>query len=116
MGDEIVIRCAGLQMKPRLSTAFFTGLTVLWIGVPAASDAGSCRHLSERDCFKLPATLDFSSVPDISNEIVSDEPKVQAPQKPAIDPEPAAEPYTGPMFGVNKNVGGPTVGYYWSIH
>jgi hypothetical protein len=102
-------------MKPRLSVALIAGLIVLWVAAPGASDAGPCRK-DARNCFRLPATLDFSSVPDISNEIVKHEPDVRAPQKPTIDPEPASEPYTGPMIGVNSQVRAPTVGYYWSIH
>jgi hypothetical protein len=103
-------------MKPRFSIALVIGLTAMRIADPASSDAGSCRHQDGRNCFKLPATLDFSSVPNISDDIVGDEPKVPAQQKRAIDPEPASEPYTGPMIGVNSRVGAPTVGYYWSIH
>jgi hypothetical protein len=103
-------------MRPPLPFALLTVLIALASTPAAPSEAGSCRHKGSHDCFKLPATLDFSSVPDISNRIVADEPDMRTPPKPAVDTPPAAEPYTGPMIGVNKQVGAPTVGYYWSIH
>jgi hypothetical protein len=105
-------------MKPRHSIAVATGLLAVWAAAPAAADAGPCRHKTAGNCLRMPATLDFSSVPDISKEVVGDEPKDRAPRKSAadVDPQPASEPYTGPMIGVNSRVGAPTVGYYWSIH
>jgi hypothetical protein len=105
-------------MKPRHTIAAATGLIVVWTAVPAAPNAGPCRHKEAGNCFKLPATLDFSSVPNVSSEVVGAEPKQQAPELPAAgdDPQPASQPYTGPMLGVDSRVRGPTVGYYWSIH
>ncbi len=80
----------------------------------APSVAGSCTRHGSRGCANLPAAIDLSSVPDISNQIVSGEDTRGKPQQPAVDlPEPA--PYTGPIVGVNTNVRAPTVGYYWSI-
>jgi hypothetical protein len=102
-------------MKARFSIALVTALIALSNAAPVPSGAGSCRHTSAQNCFSLPAKLDFSSVPEISNEIVSGEPDVGHPQKSGIDPQPAAQPYTGPMIGVNSHVGAPTIGYYWSI-
>jgi hypothetical protein len=103
-------------MKSRLSITFGTGLLGLWIVAPSASDAGPCRHNNNlHNCFQLPASLDFSSAPGISDEIVGNEPNLRLPKKLEDDPRPASEPYTGPMIGVNSRVGGPTVGYYWSI-
>ena len=116
IGTEVGIRNAALQMKPRPAVALATVLLAAWTAVPLRSDAGSCRHNRAHNCFRLPATLDFSSVPDISNDIVRDQPLSRPRQKPAIDPPAAAEPYTGPMIGVDSRVRAPTVGYYWSIH
>lgn len=103
-------------MNSRLSIAFVTALIALSGAASMPSNAGSCHHTNSQNCFNLPAKLDFSSVPDISSEIVGDEPNVQHPQKSVIDPQPAGQPYTGPMIGVNSRVGAPTIGYYWSIH
>jgi hypothetical protein len=79
------------------------------------SDAGSCRHNRSHECLKLPATLDFSSVRDISNGIAGDQPPSSTRRNRTIDPQPTANPYTGPVIG-NSRVGVPTVGYYWSIN
>jgi len=102
-------------MKQRLSIALVAALIAPWIGGPGASDARSCRHDGSHNCFS-PAPLDFSSVPEISKEIVGSESNVRPPPAPAIDAKPAPKPYTGPMIGVNSRVGAPTAGYYWSIH
>ena len=114
IGAEVDIRNADLRMKPRLSSALVTALCAVWIAVAMPSDAGSCRHPRTHDCLKQPVTLDFSSVPQISNDIIGQQPPSRPRQNPAIDPQPAANPYTGPMIG-NSRVGVPTVGYYWSI-
>ena len=102
-------------MKPRLSVALVTAPLAVWIAVAVPSDAGSCRRNSGHNCFRLPATLNFSSVPEISNDIVGNQPHSRPRQEPSIDPQPAATPYTGPMIGGSR-VGVPTVGYYWSIN
>jgi hypothetical protein len=112
---EVDVRNAELRMKPRLSVALVTALFAVWIAAAVRSDAGSCRHERSHVCFKGPATLDFSSVSDISKDIVANQPHSPPRQKPAFDPQPAADPYTGPMIGSSR-VGVPTVGYYWSIH
>jgi hypothetical protein len=103
-------------MKPRLAIAFVTALMTSSSTFPVPSAARSCHRPSSHNCFRLPASLDFSSVPEISNAVVGDAPKLRAAPKPMIDPQPAARPYTGPMIGVDSRVGAPTVGYYWSIH
>jgi len=113
---EVDIRNADLRMKPRLSVALVTAVLAVWIALPGPSGAGSCRHNSSHTCFRLPATVDFSSVPDISNEIVGDQPQSRPRQKSVIDPPSAPNPYTGPMIGVDGRVRAPTVGYYWSIN
>jgi hypothetical protein len=112
LAAQVVSGQAGLPMKPRLAI----GLVAMLIAPTAPSDAASCRHQRAHDCFKLPATLDFSSVPEISNRIVADEPASRAQQDAPVDQQPETEPYTGPMIGVASHTGAPTVGYYWSIH
>jgi hypothetical protein len=112
---EVGIRKADLRMKSRLSVAFVTALCAAWMAAALPSDARSCRHNRSHECLKLPATLDFSSVRDISNGIAGDQPPSRTRRNRAIDPQPTANPYTGPMIG-NSRVGVPTVGYYWSIN
>jgi hypothetical protein len=78
--------------------------------------AGPCGPHSTRNCLKLPPTINFDAVPEISDQIVRQEPVAAAPRK--ISAAPASEapsPYTGPMVGVNSRSRTPTVGYYWSL-
>jgi hypothetical protein len=58
--------------------------------------------------------LNFSSVPTISEQIVTEEHANLRQQKLTIDP-PAAAPYTGPTFGTSLGRRAPTVGYQWSL-
>jgi hypothetical protein len=115
IGTGVDIRKADLRMKPRLLSALATALCTVWMAIAAPSDAGSCRHPRTHDCLKQPVTLDFSSVPEISNDIVGQQSPARPRQNPAIEPQPAANPYTGPMIG-RSPLGVPTVGYYWSIN
>jgi hypothetical protein len=113
---EVDVRKADLRMKSRLSVALLTALAAMWIAAAVPSDAGSCRRHGARGCPKQPATLDFSSDPDVFNDIVGNQPHSRPPTHRApIDPQPTASPYTGPMIG-RSHVGVPTVGYYWSIN
>jgi hypothetical protein len=90
------------------------GLSGVWTATSV--DAGPCARDKSRDCFDVPATINFSAVPEISKNIVSDEKIQQKPLKnPAQDPA-TSTPYTGPMIGINPRPGrSPTVGYYWSL-
>jgi hypothetical protein len=99
-------------MKTSVSTAIIFALSVL-LGATVAH-AGPCPRNKSQNCLGVPATINFSSVPEISNRIVSEE-KIQAgPQKRPT--EDASKPYTGPMIGTNPRPGRtPTVGYYWSL-
>jgi hypothetical protein len=114
IGAEIDIRNADLRMKPRLSIALLTALIAAWTALAAHSDAGSCRHNRSRDC-STRQMLDLSSVPEISNDVAGHQRLSRPRQNPVVDPQPAANPYTGPMIG-RSPVGVPTVGYYWSIN
>jgi hypothetical protein len=82
------------------------------------ADAGSCSQGNSRNCLNFPATLNFSSVPTISEQIVTEEHPVQTQlqtqQKLTTDP-PASAPYTGPTFGTSLGRRAPTVGYQWSL-
>lgn len=93
-----------------LGFAFVTALAA------GPSFAGSCPHSKSRNCLQIPPTVDFSSVPNISDQIVGGE--TAPPPSPAsslADPQ-AGTPYTGPMVGVSTRARAPTVGYYWSIN
>jgi hypothetical protein len=80
-----------------------------------AVNAGSCVPGSTRNCLNIPATFDFSSVPEISKQIASDENTGQKQKQPTGEPPPPAS-YTGPIFGVSPRPGRmPVVGYSWSL-
>lgn len=94
--------------------------TALAVAIAAISpirgvNAGPCAPGSTPNCFNIPGTIDFSSVPEISKQIVSQEKTGPQQQKPTFEP-PAAAPYTGPIFGASPRPGrAPTVGYSWSL-
>lgn len=100
-------------MKVWVPSALAFVLTAVWAAT--AVDAGPCARDKSRNCFDLPATINFNSVPEISNQIVNEEKIKQTPLKnPAEGSAPA--PYTGPMIGTSPRPGRiPTVGYYWSL-
>jgi hypothetical protein len=101
-------------MKVWVPTALAFVLTAVWAAT--AADAGPCARDKSRNCFDVPAIINFNSVPEISNQIVREEKVKQEPLKnPAQDPA-TSTPYTGPMIGTNPRPGRtPTVGYYWSL-
>ena len=79
-----------------------------------SADAASCRIKKNHNCFDAPATLNFSAVPDISRQIVSEEPVAKKPQKSVVEAPPITT-YTGPTVGVSSMAHAPTLGYYWSL-
>jgi len=80
----------------------------------ASADAASCRIKKNHNCFDAPATLNFGAVPDISRQIVSEEPVAQKPQTSVVEAPPITT-YTGPTLGVSSMAHAPTLGYYWSL-
>jgi hypothetical protein len=82
--------------------------------IPAVN-AGPCVPERKHDCFNIPVRIDFSSVPEISKQIATDEKTVQKRKQPTGElPTPA--PYTGPIFGASPRPGRtPVVGYSWSL-
>jgi hypothetical protein len=100
-------------MNSWVPTALAVALIAVCTAAPA--DAGSCLHSKSRNCLKLPASIDFSSVPDISNQIVGGKATVQ-PSLPDLPAPQSETPYTGPMVGISTKARAPTVGYYWSIN
>ena len=100
-------------MRGGVSTILIFALSVAW--ATAAAKAEPCSRDKSHNCLSLPATINFSSVPEISNEIVSQEKPQQLPKNPA-QTEPGAAPYTGPIIGVSPLRGKiPTVGFTWSL-
>ena len=86
--------------------------TVASVAGPA--DAASCASKKHRNCLNVSATVNFSSVPDISKEIVSEEPVAAKPTTRTLEAPPITT-YTGPTIGVSSMARAPTVGYYWSL-
>lgn len=77
-----------------------------------SSYAASCRARNTDNCFNLPSAVNFSTVPDISRQIVSEEPVAA---KPSVVEAPPITTYTGPTVGVSSMAHAPTIGYYWSL-
>jgi hypothetical protein len=101
-------------MKVLVPAALLAALSGIWPAMPV--DAGPCARDKSRDCFAVPATLNFSSVPDITNHIVSEEKAGQTPVKNPAEGSSTTTPYTGPIIGTNPRPGRtPTVGYHWSL-
>jgi len=84
-------------MKGRVSATLFA-LSVAWA---ARREGGAVLRDKSHNCLSLPATINFSSVPEISNEIVSQEKAAAAPEE-SRKTEPGAAPYTGPVIGVSR--------------
>jgi hypothetical protein len=84
------------------------------VAVATTAGAASCRHKKTENCFDTPATLNFATVPEISKEIVSEEPSPAQPRTTVIEAPPITT-YTGPTVGVSSMAHAPTVGYYWSL-
>jgi hypothetical protein len=100
-------------MRGRVSTILIFALSVVWTA--AAVKAEPCSRDNSRNCLNLPATINFSSVPEISKQIVNQE-KLQQLQKNPAKPEPGTTPYTGPIIGVSPLRSKiPTVGFSWSL-
>lgn len=78
------------------------------------AEAAPCNAKKQRNCFDAPATVNFSSVSDISKQIVSEEPSVGKPVTRTLEAPPITT-YTGPTVGVSSMARAPTVGYYWSL-
>jgi hypothetical protein len=77
--------------------------------------AGPCASGSSPTGFDLRGNINFSSVPEISKQIVSEEPLDQKQQPLTINP-PAPTPYRGPTLGASPRPGRtPIVGYDWSL-
>jgi hypothetical protein len=100
-------------MKIWAPTVLLLAFTAAWAGT--AANADPCAREQSRNCANAPATVNFSSVPEISSQIVGQEKLKQNPLKNPADPS-ASTPYTGPIIGASPAPGRmPTVGYHWSL-
>ena len=100
-------------MRGWVSHSLVLVLSVAWAATAAQADP--CSRDKSRNCLNVPATINFSSVPEISNQIVSQEKPQQLPKNPA-QTEPGTAPYTGPIIGVSPLRSKiPTVGFSWSL-
>lgn len=84
------------------------------VAVATTADAASCRHKKDQNCFDTPPTINFATVPDISKQIVNEEPAPPQPKTSVVEAPPITT-YTGPTVGVSPLAHAPTVGYYWSL-
>ncbi|HTV44117.1 MAG TPA: hypothetical protein VMF05_02275 [Stellaceae bacterium] len=98
-------------MKPWLLSVVTVALVAVAL---APAEAAHCAAKGSRKCLDGPAAVNLSSVPDISKQIVSEEPTAAQPVSHTLDAPPITT-YTGPIVGVNSMVHAPTVGYYWSL-
>ena len=95
-------------------TATTLVLAITVTNIAATADAGSCGPKNSQLCANNGQNLDLSSVPDITNKVIAEQPAVQTPYKPVTEPA-AASPYTGPIVGVTSGKPTPTIGYSWSL-
>jgi hypothetical protein len=96
-----------------IATALAVAITAMSAAVTDV-DAGSCAPVRTHNCLNIPATMDFSSVPEISKQIAGDENTGQKQKQPTGEPPPTS--YTGPIFGTSPRPGRmPIVGYSWSL-
>jgi hypothetical protein len=89
-------------------------LAICVVSAASAAEAAPCHAKKHHKCFDAPTTLNFSSVPDISKQIVSEEPSAKKPITRTLEAPPITT-YTGPTVGVSSMARAPTVGYYWSL-
>jgi len=87
---------------------------VMIVSATTGVGAGPCSPQNPRNCLSSPAVINFSSVPAISQQIVSEEQRSPSQQKGTVEPLTPA-PYTGPTFGTSLGKRAPTVGYQWSL-
>jgi hypothetical protein len=94
--------------------SLFLLLAIGSLSAATAADAAPCRVKKNQNCFDISTAVNFTTVPEISNEIVSQEPAVEKPKTNVLEAPPITT-YTGPTVGVSSMAHAPTVGYYWSL-
>jgi len=99
-------------MSAWIATTLAVAITT--VTAAATANAGPCARENSGNCLNFPGVINFSSVPTISEQIVTEEHTNQKPQKFTTDP-PTPAPYTGPTFGTTSGKRAPTIGYQWSL-
>ena len=74
----------GAQMSAWIATALAVAIGAM--SAITSVNAGSCGPGSTPNCFNIPTTIDFSSVPEISKQIVSEEKPGQKQRQPTGSP------------------------------
>jgi hypothetical protein len=93
----------GASMQTRLSAATIGVILLAGSGALAACPPGQTRNC-----------VNFDLVPEISQQIVSEEPTAASPKAGARAKD--DKPYTGPTVGIAPGVRrAPTVGYRWAL-
>jgi hypothetical protein len=98
----------------RLGGPIAVVLIAYFVCSATSADAASCRAKKNHNCLAAPAVVDLSKVPEISREIVHQEPAAAKPKTNGVEAPPITT-YTGPLIGVSSMAHVPTVGYYWSL-
>jgi hypothetical protein len=98
----------------RLWGSIALAVTIGAVAAATAAEAASCRAKKNHSCFDAPAAVNFSTVPQISEQIVREEPAAEQPKTSVVEAPPITT-YTGPLVGVSSMAHAPTVGYYWSL-
>jgi hypothetical protein len=75
-------------MSAWIATALTVAITAMSAAVTAV-DAGPCAPGRTRNCLNIPATMDFSSVPEISKQIVGPDKVGEKQNQPTSEPPPA---------------------------
>lgn len=94
--------------------SLFLLLTIGALSAATVAGAAPCRVKKNQTCFDTSNSVNFTTVPDISNEIVNQEPAVEKSKTNVLEAPPITT-YTGPTVGVSSMAHAPTVGYYWSL-
>src|SRR5438874_13664898 len=102
----VATRQLGLDMRLMMGEAWFSGTSSTLGGSNERLDRerprrrhrdhvadhgcqrGTLRPGSTHNCFNIPATINFSSVPEISKQVVSEEKAGQKLKQPTLEPPP----------------------------
>jgi hypothetical protein len=97
----------------RLGGPIAVALIAYFVCSATSVDAASCRARKNHNCVAAPTTINLSKVPEISREIVRQEPAAK-PKSNGVEAPPITT-YTGPLIGVSSMAHVPTVGYSWAL-
>lgn len=98
----------------RLGGPIAVALMAYFVCSATSADAASCRAKKNHSCLVATAVVDLSKVPEISREIVRQEPTAAKPKTNIVEAPPITT-YTGPLVGVSSMAHVPTVGYSWAL-